>query len=181
MTNPKKPQVAPINAEFTPEEETALITYGHWLGQHILDNEGLPTTASTVKGLAVIAEQRGIELAEARAEIERLRTLAINEWANIPPEIVSIVTQLGPADWCATEPMTSTEHGQRMTESVQLTEQHFGVSGRREMQWLCVQGTDTVVAYVGTSPNSGVIARALAGAWNLLHEHCVAQTEAGAG
>lgn len=123
-------------------------------------------------------ELRRALLLEARAELERLSALAVDEWANIPPEIAKLVATLGPVDWCATDPMTAAEHGQRMTESVQLTEQHFGVSGRREMQWLCVQGTDTVIAYVGTSPNSGVIARALAGAWNLLHEHCAALAQA---
>ncbi len=36
------------------------------------------------------------------------------------------------------------------------------------MHGLYIKGTETVICHTGTSPNSGQIARALAGAWNHL-------------
>jgi hypothetical protein len=69
-----------------------------------------------------------------------------------------------------------------MTNSVQLTAEHYAQTEPQPMQLLVIEGTDTVLGYMGTSPNSPVIARAMTGAWNWLHEqsaHALAQAGAG--
>jgi len=106
-----------------------------------------------------------------RAAEAREKALRENEipW-NIPPEIAEVVLKVGRAEWGATDAMDGEGHAECMAKSVKLTEQHFGLNGPQPMHGLYVEGTGTVVCHTGMSPNSANIARALTGAWNLLHE-----------
>lgn len=97
-----------------------------------------------------------------------------DEGTDIPPEIVEIVTLIGPAQWSRTPAQTPEEHGEGMARSVRLTAEHFNQGDEpQHMQMLVREGTDIVIGYTGTSPHSAQITRALAGAWNHLHQLCV--------
>lgn len=94
-------------------------------------------------------------------------------WRTIPQDIAQMVATTGRAEWADTEAQDAQGHGAAMTNSVQLTAANFGQTEPQPMQLLVIEGTDTVLGYMGTSPNSPVIARAMTGAWNWLHEQSV--------
>lgn len=101
-----------------------------------------------------------------------------DEWANIPPEIVQLVNQLGPVSWGQTEPQSAAEHAEWVAKSVEVTAEAFGQG--QEPQPMSMLFTEPegeeqlVIGYIGTSPNSPTIARALCGAWNRLVQECAA-------
>ena len=97
--------------------------------------------------------------------------------ATIPPEIAAVILAIGPAQWGVSVRQTAAEHGEMMTRSVRLTAEHFGQGDEPQpMQMLLREGTDTVIAYVGTSPHSAQAARGMTAAWNYLHRDCQALT-----
>lgn len=72
--------------------------------------------------------------------------------------------KLGRAEWGATEPKTSAEHGSDIAASVLLTAAHFGQTGPQPMH--TVEVGDAILADVGTSPNASTTARILVALWN---------------
>lgn len=129
--------------------------------------------------------QMGYEKAQEVASVEASAALraqaeaeAVEPWRTIPLDIAQMVVATGRAQWADTEAQDAQGHGAAMTNSVQLTAETFGQTEPQPMQLLVIEGTDTVLGYMGTSPNSPVIARAMTGAWNWLHEqsaHALAQ------
>lgn len=100
--------------------------------------------------------------------------------ATIPPEIAAVILAIGPAQWGVSVRQTDSEHGEMMTRSVRLTAEHFGQGDEPQpMQMLLREGTDTVIAYVGTSPHSAQAARGMTAAWNYLHRDCQALAAGG--
>ncbi|KQR40778.1 hypothetical protein [Deinococcus sp. Leaf326] len=91
----------------------------------------------------------------------------------IPLDLAHVIVGIGDAKPQFTEALTAKQHGHLMTENVLLTAQRFELPDQREMHWVAVPG-DLALAFTGTSPNSPHVARALAGAWNLLRFHAQA-------
>lgn len=91
----------------------------------------------------------------------------------IPLDLARVIVGIGDAQWCRTDPLTAQEHGRLMAENVLLTAQRYELPDEREMHWVSVPG-DLALAITGTSPRSPHVARALAGAWNLLRIHAQA-------
>ena len=112
---------------------------------------------------------------DLHAQLLREREVQLSVWANIPPDVARAVAVTGDAGWGRTAPMSATEIGQLVAQSVHTTEEFFSQPpGPKELIWLAsTRDSDTVIAFVGTGPNSPLIAQALSGAWNLLRQHCL--------
>lgn len=132
-------------------------------------DQNLDFTLATL-GAAVVTLRARAEAAEAKLAVPE------DEWASVPADLAEVVNLIGPAEWAVTAPADADGHGRNVARSVRLTAEEFGQGNELQpMQMLCCQGTDTVIGYLGTSPNSARIARAMTGAWNLLHQHCAAR------
>lgn len=86
----------------------------------------------------------------------------------LPADVAELVNRIGRAEWGATDALDADEHGKHVADSVRITAANFDQTEPQRMQGLYVEGTETVICHVGTSPNSPAVARALAGAWNRL-------------
>jgi len=86
----------------------------------------------------------------------------------LPADVAELVNRIGRAEWGATDALDADEHGKHVADSVRITAANFDQTEPQRMQGLYVEGTETVICHVGTSPNSPAVARALAGAWNHL-------------
>lgn len=116
------------------------------------------------------AHHREASTAELRAEVKRLRE-EITLLKSLPDDIAETVLKLGPVEWGQTEAKDAEGHGASVKNSVELTAAHFQQEGPQVMNGLYLAGEETVVCHTGTSPNSAQVARALTGAWNLMHDH----------
>lgn len=95
--------------------------------------------------------------------------------AEIPLHIAEQVVAMGRVEWGATAEHDDAGHLAHLADSLRITREHFNfedVSVR--MHGLYLEGTGTVLCHTGTSPNSGINAQALTGAWNWLHDQAVA-------
>lgn len=88
----------------------------------------------------------------------------------IPLDLAQVIVEIGDASPQFTEALTAEQHGRLMAENVRLTAERLGLPNKRKMYWVSVPGT-LALAFTGTSPRSADVARALAGAWNLLRIH----------
>lgn len=85
--------------------------------------------------------------------------------ADLAPMLRAVI-QAGPATWQVTGDMTAEQHGEAFAQSVRNTAGRYRLGDEpRAVHWLSV-GDDASLAFVGTSPNSPHLARALGGAWN---------------
>ena len=89
---------------------------------------------------------------------------------NIPTDIAAAVLKIGRVEWGATDPKSEAEHISDFTDTLRLTCEHFGTEGPQRLDGLYVEGSNVVICHTGTSPNSGVHAQALTGAWNRLYD-----------
>lgn len=140
-------------------------TFAHWATSRMVC--ALLGELHGPEGYALTAPQPMLEREAARL-------------ATIPPEIAAVILAIGPAQWGVSVGQTASEHGEMMTRSVRLTAEHFGQGDEPQpMQMLLREGTDTVIAYVGTSPHSAQAARGMTAAWNYLHRDCQALATGG--
>lgn len=103
------------------------------------------------------------------------------ERAEIPADIAAQVLSMGRVEWGATAALTDTGHLEHLAGSLRLTREHFNFEDVPvPMNGLYLEGGETVLCHTGTSPNSGPNAQALAGAWNWLHDQCLAALGASA-
>jgi len=121
---------------------------------------------------------------ETAKALARHRTLTPAQAAgpvlsDIPRDIVEQVGKMGRAEWGATPELTSEGHLAHLENSLRLTREHFDYADIPvKMHGLYLDGTETILCHTGTSPNSPINAQALTGAWNWLHDLCVAITQA---
>ena len=91
---------------------------------------------------------------------------------SIPPELREVILAAGPASWNATAPMSAEEHGAEFARMVRDTQALHGLDDSpRAVHWLSVKD-GLSLAFVGSSPHSPHLTRALSGAWNRLHADC---------
>lgn len=86
----------------------------------------------------------------------------------LPADIADHVLKLGRVEWGQTFAHDADGHGQHVADSVRATAAHFGQADDQHMHGLWLEGTDTVLAHTGTSPNAPKTTQALVGAWNWL-------------
>lgn len=80
---------------------------------------------------------------------------------------------MGRVEWGSTAEQTSERHVADFAKTLRLTREYFNLEDVPvSLHGLYLEGTETVLCHTGTSPNSGMNARALAGAWNWLVEQC---------
>ena len=96
----------------------------------------------------------------------------------LPEDIASLVLRIGRAEWGATAEQTAQEHADDLLNTIRLTHKHFGTEDPQPLNGLYIEGTGVVICHTGMSPNSAGIARALTGAWNLLHSTALAALDA---
>ena len=93
-----------------------------------------------------------------------------SEKVEIPRDIAEQVLSMGLVEWGATDRKLAADHSADFTETLRKTREHFNFEDVPvQMHGLYLEGTETVLCFTGTSPNSGANAQALAGAWNWLH------------
>ena len=98
---------------------------------------------------------------------------------DIPEDVRLSILAMGRVEWGATEAKSDADHLEEFGQTLRITREHFQMTDDRRMQGLYLEGTGTVIAHTGTSPNSANHARILVGLWNWLHE-AIAASESNA-
>ena len=88
----------------------------------------------------------------------------------LPPEIADHILKIGRVEWGQTHAHDADGHGAHIARSVRLTAEAFEQEGDQHMHGLWLEGTETVVAHTGTSPNAPATTQALVGMWNWFHD-----------
>jgi len=88
----------------------------------------------------------------------------------LPPEVAAHILKIGRVEWGQTHAHDADGHGEHIARSVRLTAETFAQEGDQHMHGLWVEGTETVVAHTGTSPNAPATTQALVGMWNWFHD-----------
>lgn len=90
--------------------------------------------------------------------------------SDLPQDIAAKVLELGKVQWAVTEAQDALDHAKDTLYSVQKTQEHFDLPFELPMQFIALEGTNTVLGYIGVSPNSPIIARTMVGLWNAFHD-----------
>lgn len=87
----------------------------------------------------------------------------------LPDDIVERILSVGRVEWGTSHRQTDEQHVDDLRDTLRITREHFEM-GEREtaIHYLFLDGSGTVLANCGNSPNSPQHARILAGAWNQL-------------
>lgn len=92
-----------------------------------------------------------------------------------PRDLVDQILEMGRIEWGAVQAKTDEGHILDFTETLRITRENFGVTEpTQELHGLYLEGTETVLAHTGTSPNSPKNARVIAGLWNSVHDALLA-------
>lgn len=97
----------------------------------------------------------------------------------LPADIVEHLLAIGTADWGTTFCQSDEKHVKDFARSLRITREGAGIEAEETtIHYVCLEGTGTILALAGNSPNSPQTARILAGAWNHLLEIAKAQATA---
>jgi hypothetical protein len=97
---------------------------------------------------------------------------------SLPADLVQRIKDAGPIDNGITVPRSNSEHARLFEQSLSLTDKNFAPQGDQPMHLLTLAGKEALIAYLGTSPNSGKTASILEVLWNALHQELVIPHEA---
>lgn len=81
-------------------------------------------------------------------------------------EMMRVAASLGRVEWGTTPEHNADGHAAHVKKSVQITAEIFDQSESQQMHGVYIEGSETVIAHTGTSPNSPTHARILTGLWN---------------
>lgn len=102
------------------------------------------------------------------ARVETSKDLA-SENGGLPDDVVESLLAIGHVEWGVTFTQPDEKHATDLLDSMRITREHFGMpGGDTEIHGVYLEGTGTVLAHTGMSPNSPQHARILVGAWNQL-------------
>lgn len=89
----------------------------------------------------------------------------------LPADIIESLLAIGPVEWGVSLSQSDEKHAADLLDTLRLTREHFGVTDEETgIHGVYLEGTGTVLAHTGMSPNSPQHARILVGAWNQLVE-----------
>jgi len=96
---------------------------------------------------------------------------------DLPADIIESLLAIGPVEWGVSLTQSDEKHASDLLDTLRITREHFGVTDEETgIHGVYLEGTGTVLAHTGMSPNSPQHARILVGAWNQLVE--IAKTRA---
>ncbi len=96
---------------------------------------------------------------------------------DLPADIIESLLAIGPVEWGQTFCQSDEKHVDDFRDTLRITREHFGIADEATgIHGVYLEGTGTVLAHTGMSPNSPQHARILVGAWNQLVE--IAKTHA---
>lgn len=121
----------------------------------------------------------GCTVEQVEAGLYCLRALPSQQAQGVmlPDDISAALRVIGRAKWGAVPARPDAEHVANFAKTLRITREHFSTEGPQELHGVYVAGSDVVICHTGTSPNSGVHARAIVGAWNWLLDTATAQQE----
>jgi len=89
----------------------------------------------------------------------------------LPADIIESLLAIGPVEWGQTFRQSDDKHIDDLRDTLRITREHFGIEAEETtISYVALDGTGTVLASTGMSPNSPQHARILAAAWNQLVE-----------
>ncbi len=99
--------------------------------------------------------------------------------SELPKDIVESLLAIGPVEWGVSFTQSDEKHASDLLDTLRITREFFGVTDvETGIHGVYLEGTGTVLAHTGMSPNSPQHARILVGAWNQLVEIAKAQATA---
>lgn len=100
---------------------------------------------------------------------------------NLPDDIVARLLAVGRVEWGTSLYQTDEEHVEDYRNTLRITREHFATEAEETaIHGVYLDGTNTVLAHTGNSPNSPQHARILVGAWNQLVDWAETQARSGA-
>lgn len=105
-------------------------------------------------------------------DIEEVAKAILAERQNkmkLPSDIIESLLAIGPVEWGQTFCQSDDKHIDDLRDTMRITRDHFGIEAEETtISYVALEGTGTVLANTGMSPNSAQHARILVGAWNQL-------------
>lgn len=90
---------------------------------------------------------------------------------DLPADIIESLLAIGPVEWGVSLTQSDEKHASDLLDTLRITREQFGVTEEETgIHGVYLEGTGTVLAHTGMSPNSPQHARILVGAWNHLVE-----------
>jgi hypothetical protein len=94
----------------------------------------------------------------------------------LPTDVVDSLLAIGVVEWGVSLTQPDEKHASDLLDTMRITREHFGIADEETaIHGVYIEGTGTVLAHTGMSPNSPQHARILVGAWNQLVEIAKAQ------
>lgn len=114
---------------------------------------------------AIRGKKEAVARSEAlEAEVKRLREAFV-----LPQDVIESLLAIGPVEWGVSLTQSDEKHASDLLDTLRLTREHFDMPVEETgIHGVYLEGTGTVLAHTGMSPNSPQHARILAGAWNQL-------------
>jgi hypothetical protein len=89
----------------------------------------------------------------------------------LPADVIESLLAIGTVEWGVSFSQSDEKHASDLLDTLRITREHFGVTDEETgIHGVYLEGTGTVLAPTGMSPNSPQHARILVGAWNQLVE-----------
>lgn len=89
----------------------------------------------------------------------------------LPADVIESLLAIGPVEWGQTFCQSDEKHVDDFRDTLRITREHFGIEAKETtISYVALDGTGTVLATTGMSPNSPQHSRILAAAWNQLVE-----------
>lgn len=147
---------------------------GRWCCQHCYDDIGdepgeRPLWAELPKAVHLAAEVERLQTALAAMQRDT------HGGVTLPDEMATAILAIGRVEWGGPDPRSDEKHVEDFANTLRLTREHFKTEGPQALHGVYIEGTGIVVCHTGTSPNSGIHAQTLTGAWNWLLAIAAAQ------
>jgi len=107
-----------------------------------------------------------IGLTEQQRDALAARVAELEGALSVPPELLTHMLKLGEVEWGSVPARSDEQHVSDFRDTLAITRETFGTVGDVPLDGVYLQGTATVVCHTGTSPNSPMTARIVAGLWN---------------
>jgi hypothetical protein len=104
-----------------------------------------------------------------RAAIDAMNAAAERVTIELPEDVIDSLLSMGRVEWGTSLHQTDEKHVEDMRDTLRITREYFNTEAEETaIHGVYLEGTNTVLAHTGNSPNSPQHARILVGAWNQL-------------